>query len=282
MQSENPALSPVAINYHLTRACDAKCLFCFARFANVKDHLPLEQGLELLRRLRAAGGQKLNFAGGEPTLHPHLGELLRFAKELGFVTGIVTNGRRLEPLLESHGESLDWVGLSVDSSNERIQHELGRGAGDHVERCVRLAALVRARGIRLKLNTVVTALTWHEDMSRLVLALQPERWKVFQVLRVEGQNDGRVEPLLVTPEQFEAFVQRHTPLVSATTRLVAEDHEAMTDSYVMIDPMGRFFGDTGGRHRESRSILEVGVHAALSEVGYDPRKFEARGGRYDY
>ncbi|MBA3546792.1 MAG: hypothetical protein H0T76_09945 [Nannocystis sp.] len=73
---------------------------------------------------------------------------------------------------------------------------------------------IRARGLRLKLNTVVTALNWREDMSEFVRRVAPERWKVFQVLPIGGQNDGAVDDLLIDAAQFRAFVDRHVPLAN--------------------------------------------------------------------
>ena len=37
-------------------------------------------------------------------------------------------------------------------------------------------------------------------MTDLVLELRPERWKIFEVLPVEGQNDGDVDDLLLVKE----------------------------------------------------------------------------------
>lgn len=272
--------TPVSINFHLFKPCDARCDFCFATFRDVRGRLSLSDARRVIELLRAAGGEKLTFAGGEPTLHPHIGELVAHAKDMGFVTGVVTNGSRLDALLDRHARSLDWAALSVDSGDERTQAALGRGRGEHVERSVRLADRCREVGVRVKLNTVVTALNYDEDMSSLVRRIAPERWKVFQVLRVVGQNDGRVEPLLITAQQFEAFVERHSHLASEGFPAIAEDNDAMTDSYVMVDPLGRFYGNTDGVHRTSPPILEVGVERALDAVRFDRAKFEARGGRY--
>ena len=272
--------TPIAINFHLFKACDARCRFCFATFRDVRGRLPLSDARRLIERLRAAGGKKLTFAGGEPTLHPYIGQLVVHAKAVGFVTGIVTNGSRLDALLDACADSLDWVALSVDSADERTQAALGRGRRDHVARSVRLADRCHEVGVRLKLNTVVTALNHTEDMSRLVRRMAPERWKIFQVLRIVGQNDGRVEPLLVTREQFRAFVTRHEHLRSEGVQIIAEDNDAMIDTYVMVDPLGRFYGNTDGVHRTSPPILEVGVRRALGAIRFDPAKFEARGGRY--
>ena len=117
-------------------------------------------------------------------------------------------------------------------------------------------------------------------MSGLVRRMRPERWKVFQVFPITGQNDGKVEELLISREQFQAFVQRHAHLRDEGLAPVVEDNDAMRGSYVMVDPLGRFFGNATGRHVYGEPILEVGVEAALAEVGFEPAKFEARGGRY--
>lgn len=275
-------MTPVAINYHLYKPCNLRCQFCFATFRDVSGQLSLAGERRLIGVLRERGAEKINFAGGEPTLYRHLGELVRYAKSLGFVTSIVTNGARLEQLLDEAGEALDWVALSVDSANEGTQRLLGRGKGTHVGQALRLADRCRALGVGLKLNTVVTALNWQEDMSEFVRRFAPQRWKVFQVLRVVGQNDGMVEPLLISARQFEAFVARHAHLAAEGFEAVAEDNDAMTDSYAMIDPLGRFFGNGDGVQSYSRPILEVGVEQALIEVGYDNDKFDSRGGHWDW
>jgi hypothetical protein len=54
----------------------------------------------------------------------------------------------------------------------------------------------------------------------------------------------------------------------------------MTDSYAMIDPLGRFYGDTNGRHVESAPILDVRVCTALAQVEFRPERLVARGGLY--
>lgn len=273
-------MGPIAINFHLYKPCDARCGFCYATFRDVRGHLALNDARRLIDALREAGAEKLTFAGGEPTLHPHLGALVEHAKRAGLVTSIVTNGSRLAELLDTHAGSIDWVALSVDSAVERVQLLLGRGRGDHVQRVRKLAERCRTCGVRLKVNTVVTALNHGEDMCGLIRTLRPERWKVFQVLAVRGQNDGAVEPLLISRAQFEAFVVRHDALAREGIAVVAEANDAMEDSYAMIDPLGRAYGNRGGVHRVSAPILDVGVARAFAEVGFEPVKLIARGGRY--
>lgn len=272
---------PRAINFHLLRACNARCRYCFAKFPETPKRISTTDAIEVMRRVRGAGGEKMNFVGGEPTLHPDIEQLVLAAKAMGFTTSIVSNGARLGPLLASQtGALLDWVGLSVDSATDEGNALVGRGGQGYMASVVAHAQQARRNGAYVKLNTVVNRHNVHEDMSGLVRVVQPERWKVFQVLRVEGQNDGAVDDLLVGADEFRDFVARHRTLIGAGIPVIAENNDAMTDSYAMIDPMGRFFGNTGGVHRVGRSILDVGAIDALASVGFDNQKLVARGGLY--
>ena len=275
-------LRPVSVNFHLWPKCNLKCTFCYAGFPEARKAMPTADAKRVIDLLADAGTEKITFVGGEPTLHPHLPELVRHAAGLGLTTCIVTNGARLLQVLDAAPGAVHWVGLSVDSGSEQVQAQLGRGKGDHVSKSIALADEIRRRGIRLKLNTVVTALNCDEDMSELVRRVQPERWKAFQVLRVEGENDGRVEPLLITAEQYAGFVTRHDHLKAEGLGLVPEDNDAMRGSYVMINPAGRFFGNETGRYVVSEPILDVGVVKALAQVNWRSDKFVARGGLYQW
>lgn len=275
-------MKPIAVNFHIRKKCNDVCRFCFSTFDDVDGHVSTDEAIGILRLLRRAGCEKINFAGGEPTLYRDLGRVLREARMLGFITSIVTNGARLPLLLEESANDIDWVGLSVDSAREDVQAALGRGRGDHVRRSVTLFDLIGARGLRVKLNTVVTALNWDEDMSAFVRRVRPERWKIFQALPIAGQNDGRIEPLLITMEQFRAFVERHASVRADGIDVVVEDNDLMTGAYVMIDPLGRFYSNSTARHVYSSPIHIVGVESALAQIGWNPDRFIKRGGLYDW
>lgn len=107
---------------------------------------------------------------------------------------------------------------------------------------------IKRRGSRLKINTVVTSETWQEDFTDFIRSAKPERWKLLQALRVEGQNDAHIADFEIAPEQFEAYVQRNRIVENDGIIVVPESNEMMTESYVMIDPAGRFFDNAKGAH----------------------------------
>ena len=76
------------------------------------------------KMLADAGVKKLTFVGGEPTLCPYLGELLEEAKRVGLTTCIVSNGTGLtNSFLDTWGQHVDWVGLSIDASNDDLHED---------------------------------------------------------------------------------------------------------------------------------------------------------------
>ncbi len=276
------------VNYHLLYPCNMGCKFCFATFLDSRRQGPplrRADALELVDCLCHAGATKINFVGGEPTLVDWLPDLIRAAKLHGVTTSIVTNGSRLtEGWLDDIAPWLDIIALSIDSVDPETQRRIGRVEEGKepisAERYCTLAALIKSRGIRLKVNTVVNAFNADEELWPFVRDLGPERWKIFQALRVEGQNDAAFETVRVTLEQFESYVERNRLVGQCGVTVVPENNELMTASYRMVDPWGRFFDDSQGRHTYSRPILEVGVGAALDEVTFDRDKFVERGGDY--
>jgi len=282
---------PPSVNYHLWEPCNMRCRFCFATFQDVvstvlpRGHLGREDSLRIIKKL-APSFRKITFAGGEPTLCPWLFELFEEAKRHGTTTMLVTNGSRLdEEYINKLSSCLDWLVLSIDSASERTHVELGRAVRKRAIPSARyeaVANMIRESNIRLKVNTVVTSLNAGEDISPLITALRPERWKILRALPVEGQNSGKIEPLLCSDAQFAGFVERHRWLESTGITVVAEDNEDMRGSYAMVDPAGRFFDNVSGAYRYSSSILQVGVEAAWSEIEFSMEHFDARGGNYAF
>ena len=280
-----------AVNYHLWAPCNMTCRFCFAPFEDVKvdlpkGHLEKDAAIAVVDALAGAGFAKINFAGGEPTLCPWLPELIAAAKATGMITAVVTNGSKITPnWLDSVDGNLNWVTLSIDTIDPEKLKRSGRATrnGPISETKYRqIADLVRQRGIRLKVNTVVNSLNWPEDITGFITRIRPERWKLLQVLPVAGQNDHSIAQFAISKEQFDAYVARNRQAETSGIAVVPESNEMMTGSYIMVDPAGRFFDNTKGEHGYSDPILKVGVANALKQVTVLPGRFQERGGIYDW
>lgn len=286
-----PAAKVTTVNFHLVKHCPMACNFCYARFDDVirdtkvsKLGLPTEQARKVVAELAALGFKKINFAGGEPLLRKDLPDLIRFAKSLGLVTSIISNGQLITvDWIKSVYGHLDQIGISVDSALPERRVKMGRAIkgkplsnDDYLDR----AALIRLAHIALKINSVVTAENWDEDMTAFIRQLAPARWKVFQALQIDGQNDLDAAFIRCPDQAFAHFKRTHGGLTNQGVRTVFEGNDDMTASYAMVDPAGRFYDNVEGTYRYSQPIWKVGGEAALGQVVVDASKFVARGGVY--
>ncbi|TQS39843.1 viperin family antiviral radical SAM protein [Cryptosporangium phraense] len=280
------------VNFHVWQPCNMHCHFCFATFRDVRSdvlpagHLERSEARMVIAALGRYGFEKITFAGGEPLLCPWLPDLLREAKAHGMATSIVTNGSLLdeEYLARTHTD-LDWLALSIDSVDPTVLRLTGRQTRgrplsevDYLHLCATAASL----GIAIKINTVVTAANWHEDLTGFLADARPHRWKAMRVLPMADQNSGAVEAFLISSEQFWTYVDRHRALRCLGIDIVAEDNNDMLGTYVMVDPAGRFVDNLDGRYRYSAPILQVGAEKALGQIRLDRSGFLRRGGEYQW
>ena len=106
---------------------------------------------------------------------------------------------------------------------------------------------------------------------------------MFQCLPIEAENMGpgalrQVEPFLVTEEEWQTFITNHHTI----TVMVQESNEKMRNSYLILDEYMRFLDNTEGKKEPSKSILDVGVQAAINKAGFDEAMFLERGGKYQW
>lgn len=268
-----------AANWHLTDRCNYTCKFCF--MTNLPFHeAGIAEGKEIIASLRRIGITKLNFVGGEPFLHPYLTDFAKIAKEHGLTTSIVTNGSLLTGAkVYSLKPFVDWIGLSIDSGKENVETELGRGHGSHVPHVLEISEAIRQAGIKLKVNTVVTKLTFEEDMRPLVRRLKPLRWKVFQMLVIHGQNDAYTT-LGVSKEEFELFRRTNSGItLESGQRPVFESSEDMVNSYLMLGPDGSVIRNSGQKY--DFVPLNEAASGGLNGI-VDVGAYQNRGGEYDW
>lgn len=235
----------------MTSVCNYRCKFCCMQKLT-GDLTSTVRASEVLHHLKRLGIEKINFVGGEPLCNPLIYDVTSLAKEMGFVVGITSNGALLtEKNLNHLSGSVDWIGLSIDSSSDEIEKRLGRGDGSHVRHCTKVAEMVQNLGIKLKINTTVTKLTCQEDMREFIRNINPDRWKVFQFLHVPGQNDDAVESLGITDEEFTWFRYTNQDIQLRHGAFpVFESADCMFDSYLMLTPTGSIFLNTEYPFRE--------------------------------
>src|SRR5215468_11380161 len=126
---------PRRITVELANICNLHCSYCFRSDENLYTSHAKFFPLELLRRLvseaRAANVTRINFTGGEPTLHPAFAETLQTIGDAGLTTSFVTNGwhfDRVWPSIQANRAAVSHVAFSLDGVT-REAHDRWRGKG---------------------------------------------------------------------------------------------------------------------------------------------------------
>lgn len=105
---------------------------------------------------------------------------------------ITTNGKCLnDDLLEETLKYFDWISFSIDSSNEDINEDMGRG-NEHLAKVIQLLEKCNNK-IKIKINTVVTKVNKDdlENIYRIISKYNISRWKIFRFFPIRGAKDYR-------------------------------------------------------------------------------------------
>lgn len=296
--SESPR-HQIVVNWHVTEACNFLCRYCYAKWDAGVDEREIirdeARSLELLHRLydffcaendanplrrqMSWNSVRLNIAGGEPLLYERrIVAIAEIAKRIGFDVSLISNGSFLTPeVMEGLAPRISLLGLSLDASSDPVNIDIGRvdrrGKGVDLEALASTVDLGRRLNpsMSLKINTVVNSLNHHLDLTQLIRRFAPDKWKVLRMLPVVSHQ------LEVSQSEFDGFVDRHS---HCSDILCVEDHADMTESYIMVDPVGRFFQNsaTSGAagYFYSEPILKVGAARAFGRMSFTTRKFQAR------
>lgn len=279
-------MKELVINWHITEACNFKCQYCFAKWDKpCKKELfhnslqvsnLLDQILLLSNRFKGFDSIRLNLVGGEIFLYRDaIINIIAEAKKRDMKLSTITNGSLLDYNLNKIiANNFDIIGFSIDSIKDLTNIAIGRKTSKEpisIEKTINNINMIRSLNpnIVIKINTVVNKFNYHENMSEFIASVSPQKWKVFKVLPIINRK------LDITNEEFSMFLETHKSFHSIIS---SENNDEMVHSYLMIDPLGRFFQNEPNNfgYQYSQSILDVGVVEALKEISFDIAKFNAR------
>lgn len=115
--------APPRMDLALTYTCNNDCYFCYTGGPRKMTELSTIHWKRVIDKLWDSGIPQIVFTGGEPTLREDLVELIEYSRE--FVTGLVTNGRRLVSLAGALNRAeLDYVQVSLESHLPEVHDKM--------------------------------------------------------------------------------------------------------------------------------------------------------------
>ncbi|AEG18787.1 radical SAM/SPASM domain-containing protein [Methanobacterium paludis] len=196
--------APFQIVWNITKACNMKCIHCYEK-AGKKDEDELnskeiKKGLEILAR---AGVTSVAFSGGEPTVHPHIMEFIRYVKELGMFPSIATNGYILAnpEICKKFAEAgLKFVQISIDGLDPTT-HNTFRGVNGAWEKAVKAVKNCVNEGMFVEVATTVTEYNLNEipDMINFVRSLGANWFMLYNFIPTGNGNE--IKCMDISPQE---------------------------------------------------------------------------------
>ena len=143
----------------LNRACNLRCKWCYAQSTEYlkEDDLDISLAYQLINIFSELNIRHIVLIGGEPTIYPHLFEVIDYCHKMNIRCGIVTNGLKCAEIdfikkLKTH--DVHSISLSLKGENkEAFQDVTGVNAFDKVKEAVRLCL---SEGIKVNVSMVLT------------------------------------------------------------------------------------------------------------------------------
>ena len=274
-------MNEITINWHIVEKCNYSCTYCFAKYKNSqfqeveksKGHIDL-----LLQKVydyftNKYDSVRLNIAGGEPTLSSNLEYIIQKANEIGFSVSIITNGSKLTSnFIEENAPLISMFAISIDSLQDNTNVKIGRTTKLNVLNSSELFSKIQQvrkanPDVKIKINTVVNKHNFDENMGSFMTSVKPDKWKVFQALSVGTDEE------FCSSSEYGTFLERHE---NNMVKITKESNDDMKESYIMIDPYGRFYQNSGRSYEYSESLLVSSVVNAFASIQFDRKKYDAR------
>lgn len=204
----------------LTDRCNLRCVYCMpahgAKFVHRDELLTDEEILAVARAAAKIGFSKIRLTGGEPTVRPHVVDLVR---EIAAIPGVedvsmTTNGLLLARLAHDlKAAGLRRVNVSIDTLKPDRFTAITRGG--KIEKVWAGIEAAEAAGLTpIKLNAVVVRGQNDDEVADLAALTLERPWQMrfIEVMPLEGVGDVHDAGLVTTAETIELIEAVHGPL----------------------------------------------------------------------
>jgi radical S-adenosyl methionine domain-containing protein 2 len=164
------------------------------------------------------------------------------------------------------------LGISIDALNPELLRKMGRCTPNQeildLDRSVALCKSIKNNGIHLKINTVVSKLNRHENLTDFIKTVCPNRWKLLKMKRFSfgGVDNSDLE---ITGDEFKRFCSMHANLYHV-------EEKSLINSYIIVDAGGRLLDNNNDSHKVVADLSNVDFRTAFHALPFDEALYGAR------
>jgi len=264
-----------SLHFNLTYRCNLRCRFCVTGGSQPDSDMPLDVLRRELLRGREQGVTNINLCGGEPTVYPHVVELVSCAHDLGIERiCLKTNGY----LLKDHGFVDELVAAGVNHFSISLHgpaevHDSLTGVEGSFAAAARGIERIRHHGSYLSLPTCIMRPNYHLLPQTVSMLADFEPNVVMPTFtEPKGRGDANFDDVMATYDEvydslcraLDLLIAREVPItlvnfpfcaVRGYERLSRDTHNQVTH---LVHDDGSFMEDLFSIER--RTIRVKGEH----------------------
>ena len=255
----------------ITTRCNQKCAYCHG-FRNIPE-LSYEENEEVLSKLIRAGVNYITFSGGEALLYPNILDLLKIARQNGVKSKLITNGSLIanNEKVREIVDYLDTITLSLDTTRDEINEQMGRGR-NHFTEIKKILDILKNKDIRIKINTVVTKLNidYIEELGEFLdTNYKINEWRIFRfapLRELAKENEKKFE---ITNEQFKSTKEIFQKNYKNIGKVNYRDNDDMESKYNLVTANGDIVRTINKKDVVIGNALHQGVNEIVKIMNED-------------
>lgn len=200
--NKGQTLPPKLLAWDCSRKCNLNCRHCGAKKERYDNELSTDELRKILQEAKDYGISEFSVTGGEPLLRKDIFKIFEYAKELGFTTGLATNGFFVNIEISKKIANLfDSIQISLDGP-EKVHNSIRRNdeSFSRVLNAFKLLKLSNAR--QLTISSVITKLNFDtfDELSNIILDIKPFIWKIIFVMPI---GNAAKDDLSLSEKEFK-------------------------------------------------------------------------------
>ncbi len=216
-----------SIDWEITEDCNLNCKHCIVSSPRSTGAMTVEQIIRAINKLYDNGLREISFTGGEPMLFPGIIDILKYNKEKGIKSRILTNGtllsrdivKKISPLVSEIGVSLDGI---TEKANDSIR---GEGSYNKI-----IEGINNLKEMNINFSIYFTLHKRNNDIN-----------KIIQFSKKIGANSCRINQVTKRGRAENQYDSNFLVDVNKSIEIPKECTCDLDSSHMFVNPLGECF-----------------------------------------